>query len=417
MKNIFLLFAIPAGLLMLGCGNDEVPAPEAGAAATQSGASAVTPDSNAPQAPAAPVPQMLVPAPQAWMAKGPLLEVQPKASATPNDFKAVTEQLVCRRGGPAPTRLEDLPGTRIRVLAGSSYEETLEAIGEALPELTWSARTAGSAMPLLDSVDAGTIDCTIADSHLADFARRRHPELVVAMNLTEERPLAWAHSGEVEGLQGALASWFAEAHGEGFLEELDTRWFGRFGEFDYVDVARFVRRVQSRLPEYRNAFEDAAESLPFDWEMLAAQAYQESHWDPDAVSATGVRGLMMLTLSTAERVGIEDRRDPFQSIEGGAIYLADLYDRVPEDVRGEDRIWFTLAAYNIGMGHMYDARALAERLGRDKNSWADLAATLPLLSDPQYYETLRYGYARGLEPVRYVEKIREYRAMLDAQGL
>lgn len=272
-------------------------------------------------------------------------------------------------------------------------------------------------MPLLDSVDAGTIDCTIADSHLADFARRRHPELVVAMNLTEERPLAWAHSGEVEGLQGALASWFAEAHGEGFLEELDTRWFGRFGEFDYVDVARFVRRVQSRLPEYRNAFEDAAESLPFDWEMLAAQAYQESHWDPDAVSATGVRGLMMLTLSTAERVGIEDRRDPFQSIEGGAIYLADLYDRVPEDVRGEDRIWFTLAAYNIGMGHMYDARALAERLGRDKNSWADLAATLPLLSDPQYYETLRYGYARGLEPVRYVEKIREYRAMLDAQGL
>ena len=332
-------------------------------------------------------------------------------------YKAVTEQLVCRRGGPAPTRLEDLPGTRIRVLAGSSYEETLEEIGEALPELSWSARTAGSAMPLLDSVDAGTIDCTIADSHLADFARRRHPELVVAMNLTEERPLAWAHSGEVEGLQGALASWFAEAHGEGFLEELDTRWFGRFGEFDYVDVARFVRRVQSRLPEYRNAFESAAESLPFDWEMLAAQAYQESHWDPDAVSATGVRGLMMLTLSTAERVGIEDRRDPFQSIEGGAIYLADLYERVPESVTGEDRIWFTLAAYNIGMGHMYDARALAERLGRDKNSWADLAATLPLLSDPQYYETLRYGYARGLEPVRYVEKIREYRAMLDAQGL
>ncbi len=332
-------------------------------------------------------------------------------------YKAVTEQLVCRRDGPAPTRLEDLPGTRIRVLAGSSYEETLEEIGAGQPGLTWSARTAGSAMPLLDSVDAGTIDCTIADSHLADFARRRHPELVVAMDLTEERPLAWAHTGQIEGLQAALANWFANAHGDGYLEELDSRWFGRFGEFDYVDVARFVRRVQSRLPEYRDAFEAAAETLPFDWEMLAAQAYQESHWDPDAVSATGVRGLMMLTLSTAERVGIEDRLDPFQSIEGGAAYLADLYDRVPEDVTGEDRIWFTLAAYNIGMGHMYDARALAERLGRGKNSWADLAATLPLLSDPQYYETLRYGYARGLEPVRYVEKVREYRALLDAQGL
>ncbi len=332
-------------------------------------------------------------------------------------YKAVTEQLVCRRGGPAPTRMADLPGTRIRVLAGSSYEETIEEIAEEHAGLTWSARTAGSAMPLLDSVDAGTIDCTIADSHLADFARRRHPALVVAMDLTEERPLAWAHAGTIEGLQPALADWFAEAHGDGLLEELDARWFGRFGEFDYVDVARFVRRVQNRLPEYRDAFEEAAEALPFDWQLLAAQAYQESHWDPDAVSATGVRGLMMLTQSTAERVGIEDRRDPFQSIEGGAAYLADLYDRVPEDVTGEDRIWFTLAAYNIGMGHMYDARALAERLGRNKNSWDDLAATLPLLSDPQYYETLRYGYARGLEPVRYVEKIQEYRALLDAQRL
>jgi membrane-bound lytic murein transglycosylase F len=272
-------------------------------------------------------------------------------------------------------------------------------------------------MPLLEGVDRGTFDCTVSDSHLADFARRRHPELDVAMTLTEERPLAWAHTGRIEGLDEALAEWFASAHETGLLADLDERWFGRFGAFDYVDVARFVRRVQSRLPQYRPAFERAAAELPFEWELLAAQAYQESHWDPDAVSATGVRGLMMLTLSTARRVGIEDRNDPEQSIAGGTAYLADLYERVPDGVAGEDRIWFALAAYNVGMGHMYDARALAERLGRDKNSWDDLARTLPLLSDPRYYETLRHGYARGHEPVRYVEKVREYRALLDAQGI
>jgi membrane-bound lytic murein transglycosylase F len=332
-------------------------------------------------------------------------------------YKSVTEQLICRRGGREPTSLAALPGTAIRVLAGSSYEETLESLAADHPAISWTARTAGSAMPLLESVDRGDFDCTVADSHLADFSRRRHPELDVAMDLTEDRPLAWAHTGQIAGLSDALSTWFAESHENGRLAALDERWFGRFGEFDYVDVARFVRRVQNRLPSYRPTFERVAETVPFDWELLAAQAYQESHWDPDAVSATGVRGLMMLTLSTAERVGIEDRNDPEQSIEGGTAYLGELYERVPDGVTGNDRIWFALAAYNVGMGHMYDARALAERLGRDKNSWDDLARTLPLLSDPQYYETLRHGYARGHEPVRYVEKVREYRALLEAQGI
>lgn len=332
-------------------------------------------------------------------------------------YKSVSEQLVCRRGGRRPTSLEALPGSAIAVVARSSYEETLAEIAASQPQLHWTSRNAGSAMPLLEEVDEGVHDCTVADSHLADFARRRHPELVVAMDLTSERPLAWAHNGRIDGLAEALAEWFAEAHESGFLAELDERWFGQFGEFDYVDVARFVRRVQTRLPQYRETFERVATDVPFDWELLAAQAYQESHWDPHAVSATGVRGLMMLTLPTARRVGVADRTDPEQSIEGGTAYLAELYERVPEGVTGEDRIWFALAAYNVGMGHMYDARALAERLGRDKNSWDDLARTLPLLSDPRYYETLRYGYARGHEPVRYVEKVRRYRALLEAQGL
>ena len=332
-------------------------------------------------------------------------------------YSTVREQLVCNDSGPVPTRLDRLAEARIVVLEGSSYLGTLEDHARRLGGLEWSEASAGSAMPLLEQVQADEFDCTIADSHLADFARRRLPDLVIGLDLSEEQSLAWAYDSEISGLGDALETWFSGAHATGFLEALDESWFGRFGDFDYVDVAEFVNRVDTRLPQYEALFRLAADDSPFDWELIAAQAYQESHWDPDAVSATGVRGLMMLTLSTAERVGIADRTDPKQSIEGGVTYLTALYRRVPDSVTGEDRLWFALAAYNVGMGHMYDTRALAERLGRDKNSWADLEATLPLLSDPDYYPGLRYGYARGYEPVAYVQKVREYRALLEANRL
>jgi membrane-bound lytic murein transglycosylase F len=332
-------------------------------------------------------------------------------------YKTVTEQLVCRSDGITPTSLEELAGADIAVLAGSSYLETLHGLSTEGSALHWTERRAGSAMPLLEAVDEGAFDCTIADSHLADFARRRHPDLVVSMDLSEEESLAWAYSDRVEGLGQSLSDWFSQVHEGDLLERLDENWFGQFGDFDYVDISSFVDRVQTRLPRYQGWFALAAERTTFDWDLLAAQAYQESHWDPDAVSDTGVRGLMMLTLSTADRVGIEDRTDPRQSIEGGAAYLEDLYQRVPSGVTGEDRIWFALAAYNVGMGHMYDARVLARRQGLDPDRWDDLASVLPLLSDPAHYHGLRYGYARGHEPVRYVRKVREYRALLNAQQL
>ncbi|WP_233347758.1 membrane-bound lytic murein transglycosylase MltF [Hyphobacterium indicum] len=329
-------------------------------------------------------------------------------------YKNVRERLVCRRGGERARSLEELAGLRLAVVADSSHAETLRRLQQDHPGIEFDERPAGSALPLLEAVDRGRIDCTVADSHIVAFARQRHPELITPLNLSEESTLAWAHSGRVDGLAEALDQWFAEAHAFGLIEEIEEDWFGDFGAFDYVETARFVRRIENRLPRFRRYFRDAAEETPFEWELLAAQAYQESHWDPHAESPTGVRGLMMLTLPTAERVGVTDRLDPRQSVEGGAAYLADLYDRLPETIEGEDRIWFALAAYNVGMGHIYDARLLAERQGRDKDSWEVMEQVLPLLTRPEYYSTVRYGYARGHEPVRYVERIRTYRAMLDA---
>ncbi|MBD3335905.1 MAG: transglycosylase SLT domain-containing protein, partial [Candidatus Eisenbacteria bacterium] len=191
------------------------------------------------------------------------------------------------------------------------------------------------------------------------------------------------------------------------------KYYGYLEKFDYVDTARFLRRIEERLGDYQSLFKEAAREYGFDWKLLAAMAYQESHWDPDAVSPTGVRGIMMLTRSTARRVGIDDLLDPRQSIMGGAAYLADLMERLPESVTGPDRIWFAMAAYNIGMGHLYDARRLARRLGKDPDRWSELSEVLPLLARKQYYSTLKHGYARGGEPVRYVNRVRHFRDILE----
>jgi len=182
-----------------------------------------------------------------------------------------------------------------------------------------------------------------------------------------------------------------------------------------VDTAQFIRRIKQRYPKYSEYFEKAAAQYGLSSTLLAAQSYQESHWNPLARSPTGVRGMMMLTLPTAETLGIENRLDPEASIIGGAEYFAQLKTQLAGEVNEPDLTWLTLAAYNVGIGHLRDAQTLAIRQGKDPNSWYDLKDILPLLSDKTYYKTLKYGYARGLEPVRYVQQIREYEHILSQQ--
>ncbi|XBQ15931.1 MAG: membrane-bound lytic murein transglycosylase MltF [Oceanicaulis sp.] len=330
-------------------------------------------------------------------------------------YKTVTEHVVTRRGGLEINSVEGLSGADLAVVAGSSYVESLEEIAEEVAGLDWRAVEAPSAFPLLEEVQSEALDATISDSDLLAHARLEFPELLSPVNLTEDdRSHAWILAPESGDLQDALDTWFTRAHDEGLLEDLDEKWYGHTTEaFDYVDVRRFIRRIEERLPRYQDAFKEAAAEHGLDWRWLAAQGYQESHWDPDAKSPTGVRGLMMLTLPTAGELGVEDRTDPFQSIEGGALYMARLLDRIPEGVEGQDRLFKAMAAYNVGLGHVRDARRLAVSQGLNEDEWTDVRRTLPLLSEPEYYKDLPYGYARGGEPVHYVRNIRRYKALLD----
>ncbi|MFW6413051.1 MAG: membrane-bound lytic murein transglycosylase MltF [Oceanicaulis sp.] len=329
-------------------------------------------------------------------------------------YKNVDENVITRRGGLEVEDVSDLAGADMAVVAQSSYVDSLEALREANPGIDWIEVEAASAMPLLAQVQAEELDATIADSNVVAHARLEYPELLAPINLAEDKPYAWITAPDSEDLIDALDIWFSRAHSDGLLEELDEKWYGHtIEEFDYVDVRRFIRRIDERLPEYREAFEEAADQYGLDWRWLAAQGYQESHWDADARSPTGVRGLMMLTLPTAGELGVKDRTDPYESIRGGAQYMANMMRRIPEGVRGQDRLFKAMAAYNVGLGHVRDARRLAEAQGLNADAWPDVRRTLPLLSEPEYYKDLPYGYARGGEPVHYVRNIRRYKALLD----
>lgn len=327
-------------------------------------------------------------------------------------FMQVQPVAVYRYGEGQPDSVQDLLDERVEVIAGSYHEERLQALRVRHPSLSWEALRRERPEELLYRVWSGEADVAITDANKLKLNQRFYPELRVAFELADPRPLAWMVRADGETLRDALNRYLREVRGSGLLATLNERYYGHLDEFDYVGTRVFLRHVAERLPEYREVFQAAARDHGLDWRLLAAAGYQESHWDPEAVSPTGVRGVMMLTLSTAEQVGIENRLDPVQSIHGGAEYLEWVRSRLPEDIPEPDRTWLALASYNVGLGHLEDARVITEMQGGDPDLWADVKERLPLLTQKEWYSRTRYGYARGWEPVHYVENIRQYYQLL-----
>jgi membrane-bound lytic murein transglycosylase F len=329
-------------------------------------------------------------------------------------YQAVTEQVIYRRGNLRPRAIDEVGDGDLHVVAGSSHEETLRRLRrERGTDLDWSSHPVSGSEQLLAAVDRGDLRLTIADSNNAALNRRVFAHTAVAFELGEPRPIAWAFSRAGDGSLRATADRFLESlEYNGELRRLRAEFFGHTGRMNFVDTREFWRQVRDRLPRLRSYFEEAAEQTGIDWRLLAAIGYQESHWRDDAVSPTGVRGVMMLTRSTAERVGVSDREDARQSILGGARYLKVVEKKIPARITEPNRLWLTLAGYNIGFGHLEDARVLTERDGGNPDLWVDVKERLPLLTQKKYHSTVRYGYARGQEPVDYVDNIRNYYDLL-----
>jgi len=322
--------------------------------------------------------------------------------------------VVYRRGLYGINAPEDLVGLSIGTLSEAGTSDALKALQSDYPNLSWKESNELEVAELMAQVENGTLDAAIIFDHQFRLNRLFFPNVERGFYLGEPLSLVWAlPSGRGLGLLGAANQFLQELHENGTLDRLISRYFGHDDYLEYVGTRTFLDHLDERLPRYTELFKQAARDTGFDWKLLAAVGYQESHWDPNAVSPTGVRGLMMLTNPTASEMGVSDRTDAAQSIDGGARYLRSIKDRLPDSITGEDRLYMAMAAYNVGLGHLYDARNIAERRGGNPNLWQDVRAALPLLQQREWHSQTRHGYARGGEPVIYVRNIRRYYEMIE----
>jgi len=321
-------------------------------------------------------------------------------------YQSISQKLVFKQGNVRPRDVDDITGS-LMVMSGSSYVENLESLKQVHSKLAWQETTEFDSEELLGKVLNGEIDYTIIDSHSLAINRRYYPEISIGFSIKEPEKLAWMVSeNSQDDILASLIEFFGTVHHDGTLLALDDKYYGHVEEFNYVETRTFIKEVLVTLPKYQVFFEKYAQEL--DWRLLAAISYQESHWNPKARSYTGVRGMMMLTLNTAKQMGIKNRLDTEQSIKGGAKYFKRMIAKMPDRIPSPDRIWFALASYNIGFGHLNDARIITQRQGGDPDRWVEVKTRLPLLQQKKYYKNTKYGYARGEEPVQYVDNIRRY---------
>jgi membrane-bound lytic murein transglycosylase F len=333
-----------------------------------------------------------------------------------NGYMEIEQQIITHRNNVGIKNIEDLSGKTIHVRKGSSYQERLAELKADGIDLTIQIHYDLPTEELIQKVAEGEIDFTIANSNIVLLNRRHYPAVVSTGSIKGKMQLGWAVNPKSEQLLKGINSFFKTIKKNGKFEEIYNKYYGSIQDFDYVDLRTFHRRVKSRLSRYSPFIKAAAKKHGFDWRLIAAQIYQESHLDPWAESQAGARGLMQILPSTAKSLGVSDLFDPVQNINAGVKHLKNLYDHF-DSVNSKDRLLIALAAYNIGQGHISDARKLAEKMGLDPNQWESLSKTLPLLRYRKYYKHSKYGYCRGTEPISYIKQIMIYYDILKHQGI
>lgn len=328
-------------------------------------------------------------------------------------YQEIKQQVIYNRQNKKPKTIEELIDKNIEVIAGSSHSLTLQRLSREHKSLSWTDTEMADSDQLLHLVSEKIIEHTITDSNEFMIYRHFMPEIDVAFDIGETEELAWAFpKTSDDSLITAANDYIKKIQEDGRLKQILERHFSHTKKFDYFGNRLFVRHISTRLKHYKNHFINAAEENELDWKLLAAAGYQESHWNRRAISPTGVRGIMMLTRRTAGDLGVKNRLNAKSSIFGGAKYLSHLIKRMDKDIPEPDRTWMALASYNVGYYHLDDARKIAKKLGTDPNKWIDVKAALPLLAKRRWYKKTKYGYARGWEPVKYVENIRSYYDLL-----
>ena len=328
-------------------------------------------------------------------------------------YLETTPIVVYRYGSSRPYKVADLVGQRIGVISDSYHSEELSSLKVQYPEIEWELLDV-EIIDLMKMVQEKELDYAVVTSIELDIHQAYYPRVKKAFEVGEAQQISWYFPKSTDQTLIAKANaFFSRIEADGTLLHLKERYFGHLEQLNYVGARTFIRHTNSRLPKYEKSFKTVSKEVDLDWKLIASIGYQESHWRPKAMSPTGVRGLMMLTQPTAKEMGVTNRLDPEASIDGGARYFAKIKKRIPKEVTEPDRTWLALASYNVGFGHVQDARKLTEKAGKDPNKWVDVKEFLPLLQKKKYYKQTKYGYARGNEPVIYVQNIRRYYDVLN----
>ena len=328
-------------------------------------------------------------------------------------YLEVTSLLIQHSSKKSITDLSQVGDAEIHVIEDSSHERLLSELAKTFPNVNIKSDPAALGFEFIDQVNEKEIEYAVIDSSLFHIERSLFPRVEQALELDQGEPIAFVlQKTEDNSLLEALNEFINELRKNGQLDEMHQKYLSAHRRFDAADSIAFKNRINQRLPDFEDMFISATKDTEFDWTLIAAMAYQESHWNPNARSPTGVRGLMMLTRPTAKQLGVTDRLDPHQSLQGGIRYLQQMKKRIPDRILEPDRTKFALAAYNVGYGHLEDARILTERGGKNPDLWDDVAEHLPLLRKRKYFSTVKRGYARGNEPVIYVTNIFHYQNIL-----
>ena len=308
-----------------------------------------------------------------------------------------------------PKSIDSIEPNTMIVANGSNASFILHSIEEDYSSLLWDELKNTNVRGILERINENHSKISIISEDIYAYYQYLFPETKKIFVLPIKYPSRWLvkNNNNLSFLY-SINSFFNKYKQNGKLEKIGKTYYEHLNAFDYVDIRYYLKRIDKKLPKYKKYFVEAAKNSALDARIIAAVSYQESHWNRKARSPTGVRGMMMLTLDTAKRVGVKNRLNAKQSIFGGAKYLKILYESLSNTIKEPDRLWFTLAAYNIGLGHVEDARTITKSQGDNPNSWIDVEKHIPKLSQKKWYKKTKYGFARGHESIEFVKRVRRY---------
>jgi membrane-bound lytic murein transglycosylase F len=330
-------------------------------------------------------------------------------------YMEVAQQIIAHRKNSSIKNAADLSGKTVDVRKGTAYQQRLMELKDQGIDLAIRLHDDLPTEELIQKVADEEIDFTIAHSNIILINRRNFPGVVPTGSINDRMQLGWAVYPKSSELLEHINAFLGAIKKSGKFDSIYNKYYGDTEDFDYVDLEAFHRRLKTKLSRYSPFIKAAAKKHGFDWRLIAAQIYQESHLNPWAKSQAGARGLMQILPTTGRSLGISDLFDPVQNINAGVRHLKNLFEHF-ETAKGRDRLLIALAAYNIGQGHIQDARKLAQKKGLDPNKWESLSETLPMLQYKKYYHNAKYGFCRGTEPVRYIKQIMIYYDVLKRQG-